>query len=55
MSDRFAYSDPPTVAVSLGVAQRHAAEARSAESKQCQDDMERSNVSACNPYFILAK
>jgi len=49
VSDRFAYSAPPTAAVSLGVACacRHAAEARSADSKQGQDDTERSDVSAC--------
>jgi len=41
MSDRFAYSAPPTAAVSLG------AEVHSAESKQRQDDTERSDVSAC--------
>jgi len=42
MSDRFAYSAPPTAAVSLGVA-------RSATGKGAQrrDDTERSEVSAC--------
>jgi len=49
MSDRFAYSAPPG-AHSGGITRRGAApraEARSADSKQGQDDTERSEVSAC--------
>ena len=50
MSDRFAYSAPPG-AHSGGITRRGAApraEARSADSKQGQDDTERSEVSACS-------
>jgi len=53
VSDRFAYSAPSTAAVSLGVASPH--KARSAESKQGQDDTERSDVSACHVDIAMLK